>query len=179
MAGIDDNNRDGDGCIDKYDSSPLGSREPVRFHLPPERNSRVVKMRLVCQADVVSGVKIVEGYFIVGMYDDGYPGELFIYVDKEGSEIHGWAQCWSTSISMMLQYGIPPEKIYNKFRDWYFDPAGFTNLKDVPICKSIIDLIMRYMKHNFIPTAENAKNDGYAEMIEAVISDESNNSDRV
>lgn len=168
MGEIKDKNGEEYHCVDKYDVSPFGSREPVRFHLPMERNSVTVKFRLACQGDGFTA-RTIEGYFVVGMYDDGYPGELFIYVDKEGSEIHGWANCWSTSISMMLQYGVSPAKIYNKFKNWYFEPAGFTNLKNVPICKSIIDLIMKYMSNNFIPTADRKVDNEYDEMIEAVV----------
>lgn len=145
--------------------SPKGAPVPTRFSLDDERESRTVKFRIVAENE------IVEGYFTVGLYHDGVPGELFVWVNKEGSEIHGFANAWSLAISMLLQYGIDPRKIYEKFAYADFQPNGITNLRDVPICKSIVDLIMKYMKANFPPTAEEyRRNDEYSGTIEMVVS---------
>src|SRR6266446_5909117 len=48
-----------------------------------------------------------EGYIIVGMYDEGEPGEVFIKMAKEGSTLSGFMDGLALSISIGLQYGVP------------------------------------------------------------------------
>ena len=150
--------------------SPKGAPVPKRFPLDEERHSRTVKFKV--HAGSSDGSRLVEGYFTVGMYNDGCPGELFIWVDREGSETHGWANSWSKAISMLLQYGIHPADIYERFEHINFEPKGVTNVKSAPICKSVIDMIIKYMKANFPPTGNFNDTDGYNSIIQAVIEEE-------
>lgn len=114
-------------------------------------------------------VRTIDGYFNIGMYHDKYPGELFIHAGKEGDETHGFVNSFGKAISVMLQYGIEPEKIYRIFKYNKFQPKGITNLKEAPFCKSIIDMIMKYMEANFIPTVNSAGDDNeYNAIIECV-----------
>src|SRR6266849_9434156 len=48
-----------------------------------------------------------EGYIIVGMYEAGAPGEIFIKMAKEGSTLSGFMDGLALSISIGLQYGVP------------------------------------------------------------------------
>jgi len=48
-----------------------------------------------------------EGYIIVGMYEEGGPGEIFIKMAKEGSTLSGFMDGLALSISIGLQYGVP------------------------------------------------------------------------
>jgi len=114
-------------------------------------------------------VRKVTGYFNIGMYADGYPGELFMYAGKQGQETHGWLNAIGKALSMLLQYGVEPQKIYEEFKMDSFDPRGITNIKQAPICKSIIDMIMKYMEATFMPTAELSKtDDDYFIMVDSV-----------
>lgn len=159
----------------KYESwgvSPL-EISPHRFHLNDERKSVTVEFTIYPSTEDEPDSpppSPVKGKFIVGLFPNGSPGELFVKVDKEGSEVHGWADCWAISVSMLLQFGINPEKIYDKFKYQDFKPKGISNLKTVPICKSIIDMIMKYMEKNFYPTAKK-EIDEYDTMIESIVED--------
>ncbi|MCI0631333.1 MAG: adenosylcobalamin-dependent ribonucleoside-diphosphate reductase, partial [Phycisphaerales bacterium] len=92
-----------------------------------------------------------EGYLTVGQYDDGSPGELFITMSKEGSTIGGLMDSLGTAISVALQYGVPIESLVNKFAHQRFEPMGMTTNADVPIAKSLVDYIFRWMGMEFIP----------------------------
>jgi ribonucleoside-diphosphate reductase alpha chain len=123
----------------------------VRYHLADERKSRTCKFILASQSDG-GEVFNVEGYFTVSVYDDGTPGEVFIEMGKSGHEMNGFANCWGIAISMLLQYGVHPKKLYDKFKLREFSPKGITTLAGVPIAKSVPDLVMRWMEYNLPPT---------------------------
>ena len=113
---------------------------PVRRPLPDERLAMTKKFS-------IAGHK---GYVTVGMYEDGTPGELFIVMSKEGSTISGLMDGFATAISLALQYGVPLEVLVNKFSHMRFEPAGFTGDKDIPIAKSILDYIFRWLALKFM-----------------------------
>ena len=65
---------------------------------------------------------------------------------KEGSTIGGPdGRARRRSISIGLQYGVPLRDLVNKFAHIRFEPAGFTNNPDIPIAKSIVDYIFRWL----------------------------------
>ena len=57
-----------------------------------------------------------EGYFTVGLYDDGSPGEMFITMSKEGSTIGGLMDTIATLTSVSLQYGVPLQDLGPEIR---------------------------------------------------------------
>ena len=91
-----------------------------------------------------------EGYITVGLYEDGTPGEIFITMSKEGSTISGLMDGFATAISLALQYGVPLKVLVDKFSHMRFEPSGFTNNKEVPIAKSVLDYIFRWMGLKFL-----------------------------
>ena len=92
-----------------------------------------------------------EGYLIVGLYEDGRPGELFITMAKEGSTIGGLMDSLGTAISVALQYGVPIESLVTKFAHQRFEPMGMTTNADIPFAKSLVDYIFRWLGMHFIP----------------------------
>lgn len=112
----------------------------ARRHLPDERNAITHKFNIAGH----------EGYFTVGLYEDGAPGEIFIVMAKEGSTLSGVMDAFATSISMALQYGVPLEALVKKFSHMRFEPSGFTQNKDIPMAKSIMDYIFRWMALKFM-----------------------------
>ena len=90
-----------------------------------------------------------KGYFTVGLYDDGTPGELFIVMAKEGSTIGGLMDCFGTAISLCLQYGAAVKDLAGKFTHVRFEPSGFTKNPDIPYAKSLIDYIFRWLDTQF------------------------------
>ncbi len=91
-----------------------------------------------------------EGYITVGLYDDGRPGELFITMAKEGSTIGGLMDAFGTAVSMSLQYGVPLEVYVKKFSHTRFEPWGYTKNPDIPVAKSLVDYLFRWMGMQFI-----------------------------
>ena len=101
-----------------------------------------------------------EGYITVGLYDDGRPGELFITMAKEGSTIGGLMDAFGTSVSMSLQYGVPLEVYVKKFSHTRFEPWGYTKNPDIPVAKSLVDYLFRWMGTEFLPGYREASRPG-------------------
>ncbi len=143
-----------DGCkrsqpvtTGKAEAKPGGSpggngskAKPLRRRMPTTRQSITHKFDIAGH----------EGYLTVGLYDDGSPGELFITMAKEGSTIGGLMDSFGTAISMCLQYGVPVKTLVEKFAHSRFEPSGFTKNPDIPIAKSLIDYIFRWLGHTFL-----------------------------
>jgi ribonucleoside-diphosphate reductase alpha chain len=94
----------------------------------------------------------------VGLYEDGTPGEIFITMSKEGSTISGLMDAFATSVSMALQYGVPLRVLVKKFSHMRFEPSGFTGNRDIPIAKSVLDYIFRWLGKKFLPPEEMPQN---------------------
>jgi len=73
------------------------AREAFRRHLLDERKAIIHHFS-------VGGH---EGYLMVGLYEDGQPGEVFIRVAKAGSTIAGLMDSFGIAVSLALQYGVP------------------------------------------------------------------------
>ncbi len=52
---------------------------------------------------------------------------------------------FATSVSIALQYGVPLQTLVDKFTHTRFEPSGFTNNPEIPIAKSIMDYIFRWL----------------------------------
>ena len=69
---------------------------------------------------------------------------------KEGSTISGLMDAFATQTSLALQYGVPLRVMVNKFSHMRFEPNGFTKNPEIPIAKSIIDYIFRWLASRFL-----------------------------
>jgi ribonucleoside-diphosphate reductase alpha chain len=118
----------------------LEERRPSRRKLPDERQAVTHKFSIAGH----------EGYLTVGLYEDGSPGEIFLRMAKEGSTISGLMDTIATMASMSLQYGVPLKALVDKFSHTRFEPAGFTNNREIPIAKSIADYVFRYLGNRFL-----------------------------
>lgn len=123
------------------------TKKPLRRRLENERQSITHKFSIAGH----------EGYFTVGLYDDGSPGEFFIKMSKEGSTLSGIMDSLALSISLNLQYGVPLEVLVSKFTHTRFEPAGMTNNREIPIAKSLMDYIGRWLAIKFLPREEAKK----------------------
>jgi ribonucleoside-diphosphate reductase alpha chain len=121
-----------------------GEPKAVRRKLPDERKAVTHKF------DVAGH----EGYLTVGLYEDGTPGELFVTMAKEGSTISGLMDAFATQTSYALQFGVPLKFMVDKFSHMRFEPSGFTKNKEIPIAKSIVDYIFRWMASHFLPVED-------------------------
>jgi ribonucleoside-diphosphate reductase alpha chain len=116
----------------------------VRRKLPEERKAITHKF----------DIQGHEGYLTVGLYEDGTPGELFVTMAKEGSTISGLMDAFATQTSYALQFGVPLKFMVDKFSHMRFEPSGFTKNREIPIAKSIVDYIFRWMASHFLPVEE-------------------------
>ncbi len=112
---------------------------PFRRRMPVTRNSITHKFEVAGH----------EGYLTVGLYEDGAPGELFITMAKEGSTVGGIMDAFGTAISLCLQYGVPVCELIKKFSHMRFEPSGYTGFKDIPMAKSLVDYIFRWLELSF------------------------------
>jgi ribonucleoside-diphosphate reductase alpha chain len=113
--------------------------KPQRVRLPDERKAVTHKFSIGGH----------EGYLTIGLYPNGKPGEMFISMAKEGSVVSGLMDSFATSVSIMLQYGVPLKVLINKFSHARFEPSGFTSNAEIPIAKSVMDYIFRWMDLKF------------------------------
>lgn len=93
-----------------------------------------------------------EGYIIVGMYEEGTPGEIFIKMAKEGSTLSGFMDGVAVSISIGLQYGVPLKILVDKLTNTRFEPSGFTENPSIRYASSILDYIARWLGGKFLST---------------------------
>ena len=121
--------------------TPAGtiSRE-VRRKLPRVRNSKIFKF-------TVGGVR---GYAIVGEYEDGTPGELFISVARMGSTLRGVLDSFAISVSYGLQFGVPLKNYVLNFTNSSFAPNGVTDDPEIRTASSIIDYIFRRLGKSYL-----------------------------
>jgi len=112
----------------------------VRRKLPKVRNSKTYKFQI---ADL-------EGYFTVGEYQDGTPGELFINVSKQGSTLSGLMDSFAISVSHGLQFGVPLKSYVNTLRGASFAPSGITDDGDIRTASSITDYIVRRLALDYL-----------------------------
>jgi ribonucleoside-diphosphate reductase alpha chain len=125
---------------------PAAAPTPVRRRLPASRHA-------VCHKFDIAGH---EGYLHVGFYEDGTPGEIFIKMAKEGSTVSGLMDTIGVLTSMALQFGVPLEVLVQKFSHVRFEPSGFTKNPEIPIAKSLIDYIFRFLGAQFLGAEQRA-----------------------
>jgi ribonucleoside-diphosphate reductase alpha chain len=123
--------------VEQQESAPPRA---VRHRLPDERASITHKFSIAGH----------DGYITVGLYRDGTPGEIFIRMAKEGSTVSGLMDSFATAISVALQHGVPLKLMCDKFAHSRFEPSGFTGNQQIPIAKSIMDYIFRWIELRFI-----------------------------
>jgi ribonucleoside-diphosphate reductase alpha chain len=120
------------------------TERPLRRRLPAERQALTHKFEIAGH----------EGYITVGLYEDGNPGEIFVKMAKEGSTVSGLMDSFATAISLALQYGVPLKVLVDKFSHTRFEPSGYTGNPEIPIAKSIMDYIFRWLASRFLPWEE-------------------------
>jgi len=121
-------------------------RKAVRVKLPDERRAITHKFK----------VNEHKGYITVGLYENGQPGEIFLTAAKEGSTISGLLDAFAAAVSIALQYGVPLSTLVDKMSHTRFEPSGWTNNPEIPMAKSIMDYIFRWLASKFLPPEQAA-----------------------
>jgi ribonucleoside-diphosphate reductase alpha chain len=115
-------------------------KSPVRRRLPDERQSITHKFS-ISQHD---------GYLVVGLYEDGQPGEIFVVMSKEGSTISGLMDAFATAISLALQHGVPLQALCDKFKHATYEPSGVTQNPEIRFASSITDYVFKWLERKFL-----------------------------
>jgi ribonucleoside-diphosphate reductase alpha chain len=76
--------------------------------------------------------------------------EIFIRAGGFGSTVGGLLDSYATLFSKSLQYGIPLDICIKHMEGSNFPPAGVTSNAEIPMVKSIMDYVARWMKKEFI-----------------------------
>ncbi|HYH93960.1 MAG TPA: hypothetical protein VD763_12425, partial [Candidatus Saccharimonadales bacterium] len=63
---------------------------------------------------------------------------------------------FATTVSVALQYGVPLKDLVNKFAHVRFEPSGFTGNQEIPIAKSMVDYIFRWLGSKFLADDDKA-----------------------
>ena len=133
----------GNKAVAVLEDAPAVENVPIarRHRLPEERSAITHKFSVAGH----------EGYITVGQYDDGTPGEIFVKMSKQGSVVSGLMDSFAIAISMALQYGVPLNTLIDKFSHTRFEPSGWTGNKEIPMAKSVVDYIFRWMALRYMP----------------------------
>jgi ribonucleoside-diphosphate reductase alpha chain len=118
----------------------LLAKAVVRREMPKVRNSKTFSFHV---ADS-------KGFFTVGEYEDGTPGELFISTSKHGSTLRGLFDAFAISISYGLQHGVPLRNYVRTFSYMSFAPSGITDDPEIRTASSIIDYIFRKLAMTYL-----------------------------
>jgi ribonucleoside-diphosphate reductase alpha chain len=112
----------------------------IRKPLPKVRTAKTFSFR----------VSDSHGYFTVGEYEDGTPGELFINIGKVGSTLSGFMDSFARSVSYGLQYGVPLKTYVKGFSYMSFAPSGITDDPDIRTASSLVDYIFRRLALTYL-----------------------------
>src|SRR5262249_17613642 len=61
---------------------------------------------------------------------------------------------FATMTSLSLQHGVPLQLLVDKFTHTRFEPSGFTKNPEIPMAKSIMDYIFKWLAIKFLPREE-------------------------
>ena len=113
------------------------AKKPLRRRLSDTRLAVVHKF-------VVGGT---HGYFRIGLFEDGQPGEVFVNINK--SQDAGPWGCIGILMSMALQRGTPLSDLVRKLGRTNFGASGVTKNPKLPMATSIMDYLVRWMEMEF------------------------------
>jgi ribonucleoside-diphosphate reductase alpha chain len=112
----------------------------TRREMPKVRNAKTFSFKV---ADC-------HGYFTVGEFEDGAPGELFVSIAKIGSTLSGLMESFGRSISYGLQHGVALKTYVRGMMSLSFAPSGITDDPQIRTASSLIDYIFRKMGMTYL-----------------------------
>jgi ribonucleoside-diphosphate reductase alpha chain len=138
-----------DGCKHSQPLEGKGAKKdsPTEVAIVPKRKRLPTSRKAVTHKFDIAGH---EGYVTAGMYKDGTLGEIFILMHKEGSILSGLLDSLGIVTSIALQYGAPLEVLVDKMTHMRFEPSGMTKNKQIPIAKSLVDYLFRWLATEFM-----------------------------
>jgi ribonucleoside-diphosphate reductase alpha chain len=132
---------------DKLETMMEWGSEKLRKRLPETRPSLTHKYSIGGH----------DGYITAGFYPEGHRlGEVFVQSAKEGSTVSGLMDAFATIFSIALQYGVPLSHLAGKIKGIRFEPSGVTGNPEIPMAKSIVDYVARWLILQDTPTPESS-----------------------
>ena len=131
-----------DGC---KSTQPLNSHKAADVDDPQRVELRHIKPLGIRNARVheaeINGMKL---YITVSFYEDRRVGEIYVTAGRQGSLIKGLLDSLSTTVSKMLQYGVPAAEIARIYRGQKYEPNGIViGHPYIKFVDSISDLISK------------------------------------
>lgn len=124
-----------------YDALLAKAKELQKGVKGPKRDKAAGIRRGTTHPAQISDVKI---YTTVNRRENGDISEIYITTDREGTIITGLLNSLSKSISVMLQYHVPPQDIARMLRGQKYEPYGFVQKHPyIKYVSSISDLISK------------------------------------
>lgn len=134
--------------VEEIDLESLSYKELLKTAKELKENSHFTKR------DKPSGIRYgtthpaqiedVKIYTTVNRRENGEISEIYITTDREGTIITGLLNSLSKSISVMLQYHVPPQDIAKMLRGQKYEPYGFVQKHPyIKYVSSISDLISK------------------------------------
>lgn len=113
----------------------------VRKRLPSRRSATTQALKIGPQ----------KLFLTVGHFSDGNPAEIFIKLDREGSTLAVMTDSWCIAFSFALQWGVPLERLINKYRWTRCEPDGVVEgHPDVVRATSIQDLVAQVLAVEYL-----------------------------
>jgi len=135
----------------KKESKELTPSEPVNIDKYVVKGAIRKPLPKVRTAKTFSfNVSDSHGYFTIGEYEDGTPGELFINIAKMGSTLAGLMDSFARSVSYGLQYGVPLKTYVKGLSYMSFAPSGITDDPSIRTASSLVDYIFRRLALSYL-----------------------------
>ncbi len=122
--------------------------EALNYYELLEKAKELLKSNKYSRRDKASGIRQgtthpaqiedVKIYTTVNRRENGEISEIFISTDREGTIITGLLDSLSKTISVMLQYHVPPKDIARMLRGQKYEPYGF--VQKHPYIKSVTSI---------------------------------------
>jgi len=123
-----------------------------RFRIPGAAGQEKIKCPHCGKVAREGHTRDLKGYLKMGFYPDGTLGELFLTMDRAGSQLRGFTDGLMFALSVGLQYGIPLKQYVEHFRNTKFPPHGFVASEDAQLqgfASSILDYVAKYLAARF------------------------------
>jgi len=79
-------------------------------------------------------------------FEDGRPAEVFVTCDQSGGTLDGFADVFSTLLSLLWQWGMCFAETFKKLGFVEFEPKGLTRHEDIKMARSLVDYVMQLVR---------------------------------
>lgn len=84
---------------------------------------------------------------MVGVYEDGRPGEIFLRATGKDSPVGmaGMLEVVARLVTITLQCGVPLAFLADQFINTNFEPSGWSSNPKIPYAKSVVDYVFQWL----------------------------------